>query len=101
MEEADIVERDIRIAFRNFHESDTWGIPTPAIDIEVLAADLRASGEVGLPDDSGHGLVEFFAGLESAWTGWEGARSWSSPYDQLTITATHAGNRVVLAIAYD
>jgi len=55
------------------------------------------SAEIGVETLNGDGLVEFFRGLDEAFQGWPGTRTWSSFRMDLRIEAVHTGRAVVMA----
>jgi len=68
-------------------------------DFGTLIVEIRAGG---LSCDGsaltlrGDGLESFLAELAADWRGWKGTRTWDAIEGEMTIEATHRGNRVEL-----
>jgi hypothetical protein len=55
----------------------------------VEVADQGISAELGVTTWDGDGFAGFLTGLAEAFRGWEGARTWRSLDDRLTVAAEH------------
>ena len=74
--------------------------PDHRMSVVLVGRGLQASHlmEPSYADNGFGDLVEYFTDLERSWRGWQGARSWRSLEDELSIDATHTGSHVVLSI---
>ena len=58
------------------------------VSVELDTGDLRVRFELGVGEET-LGLKRFFVQLAADWRGWEGAREWSSSFeDEVRLTAT-------------
>ena len=68
---------------------------------QVIHPGLDATARVGTYMSDG--FAEFFSGLATSWTGWEGTRRWESLEGELALSATsdRAGHVYVLVHLHD
>lgn len=67
----------------------------PLLDFAVRARGEWVSVEVSVRTWRGDGLDSFLVGLAEAFRGWEGARTWHSLEDDLTLSAEHGSGGYV------
>ena len=82
--------RVLRLTYEPEHAAPSYG---------TFSVEIRADGLAGtttVATISGDGFGVFLAQLAEDWTGWQGTRHWSSLERDLSVDATHHGNRVRL-----
>ena len=76
------------------------GTPSGILSVKMASVGMEARATVQPhPAHAGFGdFVEYLAGLERRWRGWDGQRSWQSLEGELSIAANHTGSHVELRV---